>query len=220
MLHVYLRLLTLSGWSKAHACVRASGEIIKCAAPSAASANGIGSGITGLPLRAIFFRILLTEHLHQYSPDQLSKPLSAFVESCAKHFCQHTSTIIARPIPSQPIIRFESSALLQPGEIASLPSPPPPTQDQSRLLLSYYTSLISSPHHVLLPLPSTPPTTSGTPADHEARHHHADSLRHSFGLDCRAWDLVSLALKRQVVVFPARVLPCDSPSYGPSFYDS
>ena len=47
--------------------------------------------------------------------------------SCAKHFCQHTPTIIAPSIPSHSSlirVRFESS-----------------------------------PHHVLLPLPSTPRTT-------------------------------------------------------------
>ena len=78
----------------------------------------------------------------------------------------------------------------------------------------------SSPHHVLLPLPSTPPTTSGTPTDYAARHRHADSLRHSFSPDCRLWDLVGLALQRQVVVFPARVVPYDSPSYGPFVHPS
>jgi hypothetical protein len=54
------------------------------------------------------------------------------------------------------------------------------------------------------------------PQDHEAGRHHADCLRNFLSLDCRVWNLVGLALQRQVVVFPARVIPYDSHRVGPS----
>jgi hypothetical protein len=56
-----------------------------------------------------------------------------------------------------------------------------------------------------------PPATSGIPTDHETRRHHADNLRHPLSLDCRLWNLVGLALQRQVAVLPSRVIPCGCP---------